>query len=62
MQECIFSTLRRLGLSKEQGKQTIEAMKNDHLIPNNFHGKILLNGEVLDSAGNSIGNVYDYLP
>ena len=56
------STLRRLGLSKEKGKQAIEAMKKDHLIPNNFHGKILLNGEVLDSAGKSIGNVYDYLP
>jgi len=56
------STLRRLGLSKEQGKQAIEAMKKDRLVPNDFHGKILANGEVLDSAGNAIGNVYDYLP
>ena len=56
------STLRRLGLSKEQGKQAIEAMKKDRLVPNDFHGKILANGEVLDSAGNALGNVYDYLP
>ena len=56
------STLRKLGLSKEQGKRAIEAMKKDRLVPNDSHGKILENGDILDSAGNAIGNLYDYIP
>jgi RHS repeat-associated protein len=53
------STLNGLGFTKEQGKQAIEALKKDRGVPNDFHGKILNTGEVLDSSGNSLGNLRD---
>jgi hypothetical protein len=37
--------LKRLGLSKVQCRQAIEAIKLDPQLPNNFHGRIMSNGD-----------------
>ena len=56
------STLRTLGVTREQGQRAIEALKRDMHLPHDFHGKIMSDGSVFDNKGNSIGNIYDYLP
>jgi len=57
------STLKALGLTKEQGKNAIEALKKTEGLGNNFHGKIMGNGDVIHPhTGNWIGNLFDYLP
>jgi hypothetical protein len=56
------STLKALGLTKEQGKIAIEALKRSEKLPNNFHGKIMGNGDLLNPHTNDIvGNLFDYL-
>lgn len=56
-------TLDALGLTKQQGKIAIEALKKATGRGNNFHGKIMGNGDFLDSkTGEWIGNLFDYIP
>ena len=55
------TTLKALNMTKEEGKYAIESMKKANGLSNNFHGKILKNGDVLDSFGNFIDNLLDYL-
>jgi hypothetical protein len=56
-------TLRALGLSKNEGKAAIEALKRDFGLGSNFHGRIMSNGNVVNPrTGGVIGNLYDYLP
>jgi RHS repeat-associated protein len=56
------STLRALKLSKEQGRNAIHALKSDIGLPNNFHGKIMGNGDYLNpSTGKWLGNLFDYI-
>ncbi len=57
------STLDALGLTKEQGKRAIEGLKRDIGRRNDFHGKIMSNGDVIDpGTGEWLGNLYDYVP
>jgi len=58
------STLKELGLTKEQGKRAIEAMKEDLGLRNDFHQtKIWSNGNVTNSqTGKVLGNLNDYVP
>ena len=56
------STLKALGLTKEQGKIAIEGLKRAEKLPNNFHGKIMGNGDLVNPRSNDIvGNLFDYL-
>ena len=56
------STLKALGLTKEQGKFAIEALKKAEGLPNNFHPKIMGNGDYINAhTGEWIGNLFDYL-
>ena len=56
-------TLNALGLTKEEGKLAIERLKSDIGRRNDFHGKILSDGNVIDSStGQRLGNLFDYLP
>jgi hypothetical protein len=55
--------VKELGLTKEQAKRAIEALKKDLRLPNNFHQKIMSNGDVVNShTGEVIGNLYHYVP
>ena len=56
------STLRTLGVTKDKGQRAIEALKRDMHLPHDFHGRIMSDGSVFDNNGNSIGNIFDYLP
>jgi RHS repeat-associated protein len=56
------STLKTLGLTKEQGKIAIEALKTDLRLPANFHGKIMGNGDLVHPHTREVlGNLFDYL-
>ncbi len=56
------STLKALGLTKQQGNRAIHNLKDDLLLPGNFHGKIMGNGNfVHPRTGKVLGNLYDYL-
>jgi RHS repeat-associated protein len=55
------STLKKLGLTKEEGKRSIEALKRENGIPNNVHLKIRDNGDVIGPKGDIIGNLFDFL-
>ena len=56
------STLKALNLTKEQGRNAIHALKSDVGLPNNFHGKIMGNGDYLHpSTGKWLGNLFDYV-
>ena len=55
------STLRALGLTKEQGKNALEALKNFESVKANDHGKILSDGSLLSKAGDFIGNIFDFV-
>jgi hypothetical protein len=40
----------------------MEALKRDLLLPSDFHGKIMGNGDLLNShTGDWLGNLFDYL-
>jgi hypothetical protein len=57
------STLKALGLTKEQGKIAIESLKQDLRLPPNFHGKIMGNGDLVHpQTKQALGNLFDYLP
>lgn len=58
------STVKALGLTKEQAKRAIEALKDDLSLPNNFHQtKVLSNGNLVDrNTGEVLGNLYHYVP
>ncbi|MBC9132031.1 hypothetical protein FcAc13_12055, partial [Frischella sp. Ac13] len=48
--------------SREWGR-ALEALKADAgKLPNNFHGRILDNGDYVGKNGEIIGNIGDYLP
>jgi filamentous hemagglutinin len=47
--------------SREWG-QALESLKKDNGLRNDFHGRILDNGNYIDDAGKVIGNIGDYLP
>jgi len=55
------ATLRGLNLTKQQGKYAIESVKKANGLRNDFHGKIMSNGDVLDDMGRLIDNLLDYL-
>jgi RHS repeat-associated protein len=56
------STLKALKLTKSQGRDAIHALKKDFNLPNDFHGKILSNGDYLDPKSNEfIANFFDYI-
>jgi len=55
-------TLQALNLTKEQGRNAIHALKSELRLPNNFHGKIMGNGDYLHpSTGEWLGNLFDYV-
>jgi hypothetical protein len=56
------STLRTLGLTREQGKNAIEALKRFNRIPPEVHSKILSNGDVILPGGEeAIDNIFNYV-
>jgi hypothetical protein len=56
-------TLRELGLTTDEGKAAIEALKGSYGIPGNVHGKIMSNGDWIDPrTGEIVDNLYGYLP
>ncbi len=55
------NTLNALNLTKEQGRNAIHGLKKELGLPNNFHGKIMGNGDYLHpSTGKLLGNLLDY--
>ncbi len=57
------STAEALGLTKEQAKNAIEALKKAEGVGNNVHQKIMSNGDLVNShTGEVIGNLHDYVP
>jgi len=56
LNEALGETLQ----PREWGR-ALEALKQEQSLPNNFHGKILSNGDYLDKAGNYLGSLLDYL-
>ena len=56
------TTLKALGMTKEEGKIAIEALKKDLGLAPNFHGKIMGNGDILNPHTREVlGNLFDYL-
>ena len=56
------STLKALNLTKEQGRNAIHALKREFNLPNNFHGKIMGNGDYIHpNTGKVIGNLFNYV-
>ena len=56
------STLKALGLTKEQGRNAIHALKEAHRIPPNAHYKIMKNGDIINPhTGKFIDNLFDYV-
>ena len=55
-------TLKGLGLSSEKAKFAMEAMKVDRIIPPNFHGQIMRNGDFVHPHTKKVlCNIYDYV-
>ena len=55
------STLKALNFTKEQGRNAIHGLKKELGLPNNFHGKVMGNGDYLHpSTGKLLGNLLDY--
>ena len=55
------STLKALNMTKAQGKNAIEELKHDLGLPNDFHGKIMDNGDLVDpNTGETLGNLHHY--
>jgi RHS repeat-associated protein len=48
-------------LKPREWGRALEGMKKELDLANNHHGKILSNGDYMDSAGNYLGNLLDYL-
>jgi hypothetical protein len=56
------STLKALGLTKEQGKNAIEALKKANGLRNNTHYKIMSNGDLVNPhTGQIIDNILHYI-
>ncbi|MEM6737164.1 MAG: hypothetical protein AAF620_13960, partial [Bacteroidota bacterium] len=56
------STLKALNLTKTQGNKAIHNLKDDLLLPGNFHGKIMGNGDFVHPRTDEVlGNLFDYL-
>ncbi len=55
-------TATDLGMSRQEASDAMHALKQDNLLPNNYHQtQILNNGDVIDSnTGEYYGNLYDY--
>ena len=54
------STVKQLGLSKDQAKGALETLKKENIIPNSAHGKIMDNGDyVID--GQIVDNLKNYI-
>jgi RHS repeat-associated protein len=54
-------TARVLGLEPEDAKDALEALKKDTVLPSDFHGKIMSNGDYVDPhTGEVKGNIFDY--
>jgi RHS repeat-associated protein len=49
-------------LSRREIGRALESLKRAEGVPNNVHGQILDNGDLLDDAGNLVGNLIDYFP
>lgn len=47
-------------MTKEQGKKAIEKLKEYNNLPNDFHGKIGVDGSFFDMRGNYIDNLNYY--
>ncbi len=58
------STVRALGLTRQEAHEATEALKKYNLLPPNYHfTKIMASGDVFDSeTGEWYGNLYDFLP
>jgi RHS repeat-associated protein len=57
------STAKALGLTKEQVRQAVHGLKDDLGLRNDFHGKIMGNGDYRHpTTGAVLGNLYDYVP
>ena len=55
-------TRQALGLTKQQAQRGIEGLKREMGLPNNFQGKIMGNGNLVDpNTGRVLGNIYDYV-
>jgi hypothetical protein len=55
-------TLKALNLTKEQGRNAIHTLKSELRLPNNFHGKIMGNGDYLHpGTGEWLGNLFDFV-
>jgi len=55
------ATAKALGLEKREAGRALESLKKDLGIPNNHHGKIMSNGDYVDShTGETLGNIYDH--
>lgn len=42
--------------------KSIRSIEKDNGLRNDFHGRILDNGNYVDKAGSVIGNIGDYVP
>ncbi len=54
-------TAEALGLSREQAKNGLEALKKFEGVQNKAHGPIMENGDVFDPNGIYIGNIYEHI-
>ncbi|MCX8640550.1 hypothetical protein J3U37_10570, partial [Gilliamella sp. B3172] len=48
-------------INKREWGRALESLKKDNNIRNDHHGRILDNGDYINSSGNVIGNIGDYL-
>ena len=56
------STLKKLGLTKEQGREAIHKLKRALNLPPDFHGTIMNNGDLLHpKTGEVIDNIFNYI-
>lgn len=54
------STARALGLTRQQARDALHKIKKDNLLRNDHHGKIMSNGDYVDSdTGEIYGNIKD---
>jgi hypothetical protein len=53
-------TLQALGMTKDQGRRALEALKADLNLPHNFRGRIMSNGDYVNlRTGRVLGNLKD---
>ena len=56
------STAKSLGLTRQEANDAMHALKKDLSLPNDFHGKIMSNGDVVDPhSGDVLGNIFHYV-